>query len=242
MKIKEFISKLLNKLYVKDFKCIVCHREIPSGSKYSMCEKCRLNLPTIKNPCNKCGGDISVGGVCTNCKSNMPMFDRNIVALNYVPPITTLIHKFKYDNAKYLHEPLGEILVDTYMSSGYNVDYIIPVPMHPNRRKERGYNQVELLLSSFDKIKVPYYIDIVERTIDTPHQTNLSRTKRLSNLDGAFKVLNKKMVKGKSILIVDDVYTTGATLNELAKVLFKTGAKSVYGLVIAHGSINIPME
>ena len=72
MKIKEFVLNLLNKLYVKDFRCIVCHREIPSGSKYSMCDKCRQNLPTIKNPCTKCGGDISIAGVCTNCKSNMP--------------------------------------------------------------------------------------------------------------------------------------------------------------------------
>ena len=242
MKIKEFVLNLLNKLYVKDFRCIVCHREIPSGSKYSMCDKCRQNLPTIKNPCTKCGGDISIAGVCTNCKSNMPTFDRNIVALSYKPPITTLIHKFKYNNAKYLKEPLGEILVDAYMSSGHNIDYIIPVPIHPNRLKERGYNQVELLLPSFDKIKVPYYIDIVERIIDTPHQTDLPRSKRLTNLDGAFKVTDKKRVKGKSILIVDDVYTTGATLNELAKVLLKAGAKSVYGLVIAHGSIDIPMQ
>ena len=240
MRFKEFISKILNKLYIKDYRCIVCNKEIPHGSRYSMCDKCRDSLPYIKHPCGKCGGEIPSGLACTNCKSNMPVFEKNIVALNYVPPITTLIYKYKYENARYLSNPLGQILVDTYMSSGFDVDYIVPVPIHENRRKDRGYNQVELLLPSFDAINIPYYTDIVERIIDTPHQTMLSRKERLTNLDGAFRVIDKSKVKGKSILILDDVYTTGATLNELAKVLYKAKAKAVYGLVIAHGQLNIP--
>ena len=240
MKIKEFISKILNKLYVRDYRCIICNREIHHDSRYSMCDKCRNALPFIKNPCVKCGGDIASGHVCTNCKSNMPIFEKNIVALNYVSPITTLIYKLKYENAQYLARPLGQILVDTYIESDYNIDYIIPVPIHTNRRKSRGYNQVELLLPAFDKINIPYYTDIVERIIDTPHQTGLSRKDRLTNLDGSFKVIDKKQVKGKSILIIDDVYTTGATLNELSKVLYKAKAKTVYCMSLAHGKIELP--
>lgn len=242
MSLKDKILRIFDNLYIKDCRCIICNREIARGSRYCMCDNCRNHLPIIHNPCHKCGGDIPSGNVCTNCKSILPAFERNIVALNYTPPITTLVYKLKFENAKYLAPYLGNILVDTYMSSGLDIDYIIPVPIHTNRLKERGYNQTELLVKSFDKVCVPYRLDVVERVIDTPHQTTLPRDKRLLNLDGAFKVVKKSDVKGKSILIVDDVYTTGATLNELARVLYKAHAKHIYGLVLAHGEYRLLTE
>ena len=242
MRLKEKLCKLFDLLSAKDCKCIVCNREIHRDSKYCMCDKCRESLPAVKNPCAKCGGDIPSGVACLNCKSKPPIFEKTVVAYNYIPPISPLIYRLKYENAKYLAPYLGEMLVDTFLENNFDIDYIVPVPIHPNRRKERGYNQVELLLPAFDNLNIPYKLSVVERTIDTPHQTDLPRKERLHNLENAFKVIDKSQVKGKSILIIDDVYTTGSTLNELASVLYSAKAKTVYCLVIAHGEIKILTE
>lgn len=241
--LKEKLNKFLDHIFVPDCKCIVCGDEITRNSKYSMCAKCIKSLPDIKNPCEKCGGNVISGSVCLNCKSNKPIFERTFVSFNYTPSISTLIYKFKYENAKYLAPYLSNFLINTYIASGIDVDYIIPVPLSKERLTERTYNQAELLCVNFDKhLNIPVKTNIVERVKDTPHQTNLSRKERLTNLEKAFKVTSKKDVKGKTILIVDDVYTTGATLNEISKVLYSSGAKCVYGLTLAHGEYDLPFE
>ena len=108
---------------------------------------------------------------------------------------------------------------------------IIPVPISERRLKERGYNQSEILCNELPKDLVK--TEVFARIEDTPHQTGLGRSNRLSNLKGAFKVLDKKSIKGNVVLILDDIYTTGSTLNECARTLKSAGAKKVIGLTLA---------
>lgn len=240
--IKEKFNKFLDHIFVPDIKCIVCGKEIKRNERYGMCDKCLLSLPTIIHPCTKCGSECISGDVCLNCKTITPSFTNCYVVLKYSPPVTALIHKAKYKNAKYLFKYLSNLMYDKYLELGLDIDMLIPVPLNENRIKERGYNQSLLLCETFIKYGVHIDNDVLIRTKDTPHQTSLTREQRLTNLDKAFKVVDKSKIKGKTILILDDVYTTGSTLNEISKTLIKAGASKVYGLVLAHGDIYLPME
>lgn len=241
--LKEQFNKILDFLFVNDCKCIVCGKEIVKNSKYSMCKQCLDSLPYITKCCNKCGESIKSGTICLNCKQNLPKINRNFSIFKYEPPISTLITNLKFKNQKYLAKYLSNFLVDKFLEMEIEVDYIIPVPISEKRFKVRKFNQTELLCSTFEKeLNIKIENNLVARVKDTPNQTSLNRRERLINLKDCFKVLNKQKVKGKTILIVDDVYTTGATINEIATVLFNAKAKAVYGLTVAHSTIQVAME
>lgn len=240
---KEKFNKLLDNIFVNDFKCIVCGKEILRNSRYSMCKDCLAKLPYIKKYCEKCGESIVSGNLCLNCKRELPKITQNFSVFDYSKPINYLITNLKYDNKKYIANYLSNFLVDKFIESNIKVDFVIPVPISENRLKIRGFNQAELLCSAFnEKLNMEVCPNLVSRIVDTISQTSLSRKERLTNLTNTFKVNDKNKIKGKSILIVDDVYTTGATINEIAKVLFKAKAKNVYGLTVAHSVNNVLME
>ena len=110
--------------------------------------------------------------------------------------------------------------------------------MHENRRKERGFNQVDVLAKDIASATGKVNAELLVRTRHTPHQTGLDKANRQDNIKGAFKVMNKSKIKGKTILLVDDIYTTGATINECARTLKSAGAKSVYSLCLCRTPIN----
>lgn len=241
--IKQKFEKLLDKLFVKDITCIICGKEIVKDSRYSMCNKCKDNLPYIKCACTKCGADIPSGTLCLNCKRNLPIVEKNISVFNYVDPLTSLIYKLKYGNAKYLADYFGTFLVDKFVEQNIDVDILIPVPIHKIRLKERGYNQAELLSHKLNEcLNIPIENDAVIRIVNTVNQARLEREKRLLNTKNVFKVVDKSKIKGKNILIVDDIYTTGATVNELAKVLYKSGANKIYSITLAHSKYKLTFE
>ena len=238
MKIKEKLGKLFNCLFVNDYKCIICNREIQKDSRYSICQHCFDNLPTITKSCSKCGARIVSGKICLNCKTTLPLIEKSYAVFEYISPITNLVYRLKFNNERYLAKYLGNFLVDYYKNKKLKVDYIIPVPLNFIRLKERKFNQVELLCENFKDINVEVKCNVVERIVNTPHQTTLTREQRLKNVKGAFRVIDKALVKDKTILIVDDVYTTGATINEIAEVLYNAKAKKVYALTLAHTTDN----
>jgi len=119
---------------------------------------------------------------------------------------------------------------------GEKFDLIIPIPLHRSKMRERGFNQAELLAKNMAKsINAPVCVNALKKTKATISQAGLSKTKRFTNLRGTFKITDSDVIYGKDILLVDDVCTTGSTINEAAKVLLKSGAKSVKALVLAKG-------
>jgi len=143
----------------------------------------------------------------------------------------------KYNGNTLLGEPLGEVLAEAYMRHGMSADVLLPVPLHPERQRQRGYNHAQLLAESCAAhVHVPLRNDILIRYRATPAQVGLNALERRQNVAGAFEcgpAFRTGALYGRTILIIDDVYTTGATLSACAAPLFAAGAKAVWGLVLA---------
>lgn len=154
-----------------------------------------------------------------------------------------LIHQFKYREKKYLAVPLSKLLVDFAQRhlKEEKFDYVVPIPLYRARQKKRGYNQAELLAQVLGgAINKPVLINLIERRKKTRPQFGLNKDERFENLSGAFEISESgkeivPTIAGKTVLLIDDLATTGATLDECAKVLKTVGVSEVYGLVLAHG-------
>lgn len=234
---KAFVNSFLNALFPNNIKCIVCDKELNQTTHFDLCDECMQNMPlNAGKTCIKCGEKInSRSKYCLRCKHYKPKFKQCFSPLLYEKPVTYLIKNFKYNNKQYLSQPLGNFLVQTYILNNLNCDIVLPVPLHEKRLKQRGFNQSELLANQLgQKLNLPVTNEILKRVKNTKTQTNLTKQERQQNVKNAFKVFHRGIIKNKTVLLIDDVYTTGSTLNECAKVLLKAGAKEVYCLTLAH--------
>lgn len=232
---------VVQNLFPQNIKCVTCDQELMYDTHYNMCSACIKALPKNNaKTCIRCGEPIaSEANYCLRCKSHPPVFTRSFSPLLYSGAVTNLIRNFKYNNKRYLSVTLGNFLVESYVLNDLSCNLVLPVPLHQKRQKSRGFNQAELLANQLnEKLNLPVYNNVLVRVKNTKSQTNLNKQQRQQNVEQAFSVQDTKLVNGKTVLLVDDVFTTGATLNECAKVLFKHGAKKVYCLTIAHTQVN----
>jgi ComF family protein len=204
---------------------------------HAVCRACLNDLPWhSKTSCPQCGLS-SDGNVCGSCLNSPPDFDATKAVFLYAYPVDAMMLSYKYGNSLNLGDTFGEFLAEKISVEDClkNIDLIIPMPMHPQRLKERGFNQaleIAKVLVKNNKEKLDYKSTI--RQTLTPPQASLPLKERVKNIKGAFKVnAEVKDMARKSIAIVDDVMTTGASLNELAKTLKKSGAAHVECWVIA---------
>lgn len=236
-KFKEKINKLLDILFPEDIKCIFCGDEISEKNNYNACGKCLKNLPyNDKNICLACGVKMNdLADICFYCFHTYPPYKIARAPFLYDYPISNLIQQFKFENAKYLFAPLGEFLIDTYKKNNYDCDLIIPVPLSKSRLKLRKYNQAEMLAMPLSKnFNLPIINNAVVRIKDTNKQANLTHSQRRENLKNAFQLVDKKSIKNKNVLVVDDVMTTGETIKNLCYELHKGKPKNIYVLTLAH--------
>lgn len=146
------------------------------------------------------------------------------------------IHSLKYENKFPIGIFLGKTLADKIKTnrSNWNIDLIIPIPLHQLKKAERGYNQSNYIAKGIGNIlKISFSDRVVKRIKYTESQTTMTLNEREENISGAFRLRNKNAVKGKNILLVDDVITTGATISECGKILLEAGAKNIYAVSIA---------
>lgn len=219
--------------FPSNIRCIFCGTEL--DNEVGICATCNSRLPYIMgNRCTKCGGEVVSEDYCIDCSREVRLFVRNYSVFNYKGEVKDMLRAFK-SGKPYLGKPFAHILYDYYRRLDTHFDVVIPIPIHKSREKERGFNQAEILASEIERNTGLVRNDIVVKAVDTPHQTGLSRENRLTNIIGSFEVVDKTAVKGKTILVVDDIYTTGSTINEVARILLEAGATAVYGLCLARG-------
>jgi ComF family protein len=186
-------------------------------------------VPITPPFCDLCGMPaIAIEGPCGTCRTGGNSYDFARSAVFFTNTAREIVHHLKYLDRVSLAKPLGEMLADVYRNEGFTADAIVPVPLHPARERIRGFNQAERIARH---IGPPVFSNWVRRKRKTATQTGLTRSQRKENLSGAFKIVGE--IRGRRILIVDDVLTTGATVNEIAKVLKRGGAERVEVLTVA---------
>ena len=178
------------------------------------------------------------GFTCSNCLERRFAFECAMSARRHTGVVRDLVQRFKYRGDHFLRRPLSVWLVEAWetdgrLRGGPPVTALVPVPLHPQRRRERGFNQAEALCRLLEKhARLPVW-HALRRVRFTETQTHLARNERLENLRGAFAAARRRPVAGAHLLLVDDVFTTGATVDECARVLRRAGAASVRVLTVA---------
>lgn len=224
--------------------CQICETEHATASQGYVCEKCRGKIKYIEPPfCKQCGkpyeGSITMDFICGDCKSSRIYFDRARSVARYDDVIKKVVHLYKYRGALWVEPLLFKMLLE-YVEKELNYndwDAIIPVPLHFVKYNERGFNQAERLSAFLSKSTgIQLNTRLLKRVKYTETQTTLDRTKRGENVKNAFAVSDNSMwLKGKRLILIDDVMTTGATVNECAKVLRRAGAVEIAVWTVARG-------
>jgi ComF family protein len=193
-----------------------------------LCAACDAELPRLAGPrCPRCALDSPRGEVCGRCLSEPPHYDATVAALAYEFPADALVHSLKFRGELVLAEHLGTILGQCI--AGQDVDSVIAVPLSADRLRSRGYNQAVEIARHVARRSVE--LDLCVRERDTPAQMDLPYAERRRNVRGAFRCT--RALPGASVAVVDDVMTTGATLDEIASVLKRAGAARVVNWVVA---------
>jgi ComF family protein len=203
------------------------------------CLKCQQQTTILKDAvCQSCGCPLPKAGICQECQSIPPLYRALRSWGRYSGPLRNAIHRLKYKNDMSLGEALGHHLIQVYEQTQWQADLIVPVPLSSQRLRERGYNQASLLARPVALyFKIPFSTRALKRVRHTEAQVGLKASDRIQNVHNAFEA-NPTFVANKTILVVDDVATTGSTLHECTRALLDAGAKNVYGLTLARATFS----
>lgn len=212
--------------------CLLCARAIRRDeADRPICSDCHADLPRLDAAhCPVCA--LPGAGICGACLKRTPAFDGTCAAFTYDFPLDRLIQTFKYQHRLALSQWMGEALYAALPMLPAPPDLILPMPLHPRRLAERGFNQaVELARPVAQRSGIELDVHSLGRALDTPPQASLPWKARRKNIRGAFLCLRD--LSGLHVVVVDDVMTTGATLDEVARCLKTRGAAQVTNLVVA---------
>lgn len=217
--------------------CGVCGKDLPNGGR-ALCEPCRRGFPRWAGlACRVCGTPLPDGGArCFTCRRRRRAFRFCRSAGLYEGPLRKAILLFKYAGREEFAEPLAECLAETFRTRPelHRTDCVVPVPLHFLKRHARGFNQSELLAREFSLLAgLPLHVGVLLRHRWTSAQARLGKEKRKVNVEGAFVVRRAEPIKGRRVLLIDDVCTTGATLEACAHALKAAGAQTVDVLTLA---------
>jgi len=228
--------------FVLPVECIACGRSLSTDPVPFFCAACWCTIHPFGQPaCASCdqpfvsqaATNCTPNHQCQQCQEQPPDFQRAWTLFPYLPPLREAICSFKYRGKHTLAQPLARLMISA-LPSGLDVDVIVPVPLHPTRLRAREFNQSLLLADQLGRyLALPVSATNLVRTAATEPQTTLTRQARLQNLKKAFAVRRPRDIAEKRVLLVDDVFTTGTTLNECAKALRKAGSGPVFALTLA---------
>lgn len=225
-------------LFVDSASCIVCDDEINGKNPYGLCDKCFKKLEFIgEKCCIRCGKPSeNEAKYCLLCQNETRYFDTARSAVKYKGNIQKLILEYKFHNKRYLAKYLAKFIEYAVEEYGIKYDIVVPIPLSKSREKERKYNQVSEMLRH---TKLSPVVEVLTKTRDNERQSLMAGKERRDNVLGVYAVTDKAAVKGKCVLLVDDIITTGATVNEASRVLMASGAVSVTAVSVAHAEYRL---
>lgn len=240
---------LLDRLYPSGLYCISCRKIIDQSRGYGLCNECMDNIKwSTGRLCDKCGKPLSVnnpGYRCFNCREHAHEFDHGYTCTEYGANERSIVFAMKYDDRPDMARYIGRMMADRMLAEfgpdelAARYDLLVPVPVSDRRRNDRGYNQAELLAKFYaEETGTDFNGEILCRIRETGKMKGLSPAERRENVRGCFAVREgmEKLIEGASCLVIDDIYTTGATIDEIAVILKASGAQRVDFLSFANGA------
>jgi competence protein ComFC len=223
--------------------CQLCRTARATPAQSFVCADCRAEVTFIQRPfCERCGrpfpGALTTRFECARCGESELHFRCARAAVTTGGPVLEIIHRYKYNRAFWFEPLLAQWLIQ---QAGPELaqehwDFLVPIPLHPAKQREREFNQAERLARRLSAVtRIPVHTRLVQRVRPTPTQTHLSREERLVNMRHAFAARPKVQLKSKRLVLVDDVMTTGATTNACAQALRTAGAGEVIVWTVARG-------
>lgn len=216
--------------------CSHCREDLSADAASPLCLACRLKLAPNRPPyCLRCAEPLRRGDHCQRCERRLFACSPVRAAFLYKDAAVSLVHAFKYGGRRSAARAAGDWMATAF--SGFpelaRPDLLVPMPLHPSRRRRRGYNQALLIAEALgERLDLPVR-EALMRVRDTPTQWSLGRADREKNVAGAFQALRASELAGKSVLLVDDVCTSGASLEACAKTLLAAGAARAGAYVFA---------
>ena len=236
MGIREWFDKLRRASLARGYTCDVCGTELFDYPNRRLCTTCEEKLLFPKRTCPKCGRETVAEGVCLTCKGSMPSFTRGLSPFAYKGEAALTVNRMKNGDprlAAYFGERMAEKFLEGYEAELSPPLLLIPIPLTPTRLRERGYNQAQRLAESLQQRLLERWVqaeldgEVLQKQRETKLQKQTSGKERAENVQGAYHVHKRTACKGKTILLIDDIMTTGATGSECAKLLLSAGAKEV---------------
>jgi ComF family protein len=248
--VRAVLDDLVTTFYPTD--CRVCAAPLLQAGLVPVCVDCVAAVePQSMTLCNRCGELLDMEGVryagqfpregllCSRCRMAPPEFERAVAYAVYQDELREMVHLLKYERMAAVAKPLGRLLaraIETLESEAGGELLVVAVPLYPSKERERGYNQAILLadfaLADLKKSRPAWKLQpahgVIRRVKDTRSQFELTPKGRRRNLQGAFAVSDKAKLAGRNVLLVDDIYTTGATVRACAQVLRRAGAKKIW--------------
>ena len=219
--------------------CPLCGHTFPNDWTDVFCDSCLTGFKLLPDAhCSLCSlpfvGTFNSSHLCGRCIKHTPAYAKVYAVGLYENSLRRAIHQFKFNRKVGLDRPLGKLLEQT-VASDLSIDLVVPVPLHRKRLQQRSYNQALLLAREFAKIrKLPVAKDLLVKVSETESQQGLSAKERVKNLQGAFAL--QGAVSGMTILLIDDVMTTGATVESCSQMLLAAGAEAVYVAVVGRAA------
>lgn len=227
---------IINLLYPR--RCPICEEIIVKKDK--ICEKCKKEILYLKEPrCKKCSKEMESGEIeyCYDCTNTNHFFNKGIATFKHDNNFKKSIYNFKYKNKREYADFYTEAIIKNYkeMIGSWNAEVLIPIPLFASKKVQRGFNQAEILAYKLSvELKIPVDSKLLQRNRNTNPQKELNRIQRVKNVEKAFNLSNK-IVQYRKIILIDDIYTTGATLDSCAKILREAGVKYIYFVTISIG-------
>lgn len=244
LSLKTFMEATLNLLFPRHVACGLCGVQLGEDFQWNICPTCAEGLlPIGSYGCKGCGrfvGAFALQGLCPHCLSDVRWFDGGGSSYHYNDAAQAFIHGLKYHQKPWLaHAMAGQMYSRVLeLSVRHDIQGLVPVPIHESRLRERGYNQAQLLAKELSALPgIPPVVPLLSRTRATEPQNKLTLQERIKNVRGAFEPIPEKLSADppRRVLLIDDVLTTGNTLNACARALKEHGAEKV--IVITYASV-----
>lgn len=232
--LQQTFNTAINFLYPTQ--CRICENQIGLYAVPFLCNVCWDSIDFIKPPFCEICGTPNIDGTCADCDTNPPRYGKLRTIALYKGALQQAIHQFKFEKRKNVAKYLIQLLIE-HIPSDCNIneyDYIIPIPIHKIRLNERGFNQSIILSNGIaENYHVDVRTDLLIRRKNTSPQSSLDREKRKSNIIGAFDLEKREHLQAKKLLVFDDVFTTGATIQEAVNVLWEADPTEIDVLTLA---------